>query len=65
MAVERDRPYAQFNFLVDLGTGVTDGPHPGFQECSNVGVEVTAAEYPMRKMKENPVQKITGIKSTS
>ena len=27
--------YAQFNFLVDLGTGLT-GPHAGFQECSSI-----------------------------
>src|SRR5512132_104826 len=27
-------PYAQFNFLVDLGSG--DGPHGGFQEVSGV-----------------------------
>ena len=26
MAVLRDRPYVQFNFLVDLGTGSTDQP---------------------------------------
>ena len=31
MAILRDLPYAQFNFLVDLGTGVTDGPRAGFQ----------------------------------
>ena len=31
MAVLRDRPYAQFNFLVDLGTGATEGPQAGFQ----------------------------------
>ena len=45
MAVLRDRPYVQFNFLVDLGTGNTDGPEAGFQECSNIGMEVTVAEY--------------------
>ena len=28
----RELPYAQFNFLVDLGTGQTDGPEAGFQE---------------------------------
>ena len=39
MAVKRDRPFAQFNFLVDLGTGQTDGPDAGFQECSNLGME--------------------------
>ena len=31
MAVVRERPYAQFNFLVDIGTGATDGPEAGFQ----------------------------------
>jgi phage tail-like protein len=34
MTSYRDKPYAQFNFLVDLGTG--DGPHGGFQELSSV-----------------------------
>src|SRR5687768_13873163 len=33
MAVQRDRPYAQFNFLVDIGTGETEGARAGFQEC--------------------------------
>ena len=36
MAVMRDRPYAQFNFIVDLGTGNTAGPEAGFQECSPI-----------------------------
>ena len=34
MTSYRDRPYVQFNFLVDLGTG--DGPHGGFQEVSGL-----------------------------
>ena len=61
MAVLRDRPYVQFNFLVDLGTGTTDGPQAGFQECSNVGMEVTVAEYRNGNEKENSVRKITGL----
>src|SRR5919108_187479 len=61
MAVERDRPYVQFNFLVDLGTGNTEGPVAGFQECSNIGMEVTVAEYRAGNHKENSVQKITGL----
>ena len=61
MAVQRDRPYVQFNFLVDLGTGVTDGPQAGFQEVTNIGMEVTVAEYRTGNMKENSVQKITGL----
>ncbi|HYN84567.1 MAG TPA: phage tail protein [Pyrinomonadaceae bacterium] len=61
MAVLRDRPYVQFNFLVDLGTGTTDGPEAGFQECSNIGMEVTVAEYRNGNEKENSVRKITGM----
>ena len=61
MAFKRDRPFAQFNFLVDLGDGVTDGPDAGFQECSNVGMEVTVAEYRNGNEGENAVRKITGL----
>src|ERR1044071_733588 len=61
MAVPRPRPYVQFNFLVDLGNGNTDGPDAGFQECSNIGMEVTVAEYRNGNEKENSVRKITGL----
>ena len=61
MAVLRDRPYVQFNFLVSLGDGVTEGPEAGFQEMSNVGMEVTVAEYRNGNERENSVRKITGL----
>jgi phage tail-like protein len=61
MAVMRDRPYVQFNFLVDLGTGTTDGPDAGFQEVSGIGMEVTVSEYRNGNEKENSVRKITGL----
>jgi phage tail-like protein len=61
MAVLRERPYVQFNFLVDLGDGNTEGPQAGFQECSNIGMEVTVAEYRNGNEKENAVRKITGL----
>ena len=61
MATLRDRPYVQFNFLVDLGDGNTDGPQAGFQECSNIGMEVKVAEYRNGNEKENSVRKITGL----
>ncbi|MFM7101881.1 MAG: phage tail protein [Verrucomicrobiota bacterium] len=61
MAVLRERPYVQFNFLVDLGTGNTEGPDAGFQEISNIGMEVTVAEYRNGNEKENSVRKITGL----
>ncbi len=61
MAVLRDKPYVQFNFLVNLGDGNTDGAEAGFQECSNIGMEVTVAEYRRGNDRENSVRKITGL----
>ena len=65
MATLRERPYVQFNFLVNLGDGVTDGPQAGFQECSNIGMEVTVAEYRNGNEKENSVRKITGLNKST
>jgi phage tail-like protein len=65
MAVLRDRPYVQFNFLVDLGTGETDGPEAGFQECSSIGLEVAVTEYRNGNDKGNEVRKITGLAKVS
>src|SRR5450631_4279183 len=45
MAVMHDRPYTQFNFLVDIGDGNTEGPSAGFQEVSAIHTEVTVTEY--------------------
>ena len=61
MATLRDRPYVQFNFLVYLGDGNETQPQGGFQEMSNVGMEVTVAEYRVGNARENSVQKITGL----
>ncbi len=61
MAVLRDRPYTDFNFLVDLGTGNTDGPEAGFQEISEIGMKVAVIEYRTGNMKENSVIKLTGL----
>jgi phage tail-like protein len=65
MAVLRERPYVQFNFLVDLGTGNTDGPEAGFQEISGIGMEVTVSEYRNGNEKENSVRKITGLNKST
>jgi phage tail-like protein len=64
MAVFRDRPYVQFNFLVDIGAG-TEGPDAGFQECSGIGMEVTVSEYRNGNSKENSVMKITGLNKST
>lgn len=65
MATLRERPYVQFNFLVDLGTGNTNGPQAGFQEVSGIGMEVTVAEYRAGNHKENSVMKITGMNKST
>lgn len=65
MAVLRERPYVQFNFLVDLGDGNTEGPQAGFQEVSGIGMEVTVAEYRNGNAKENSVMKITGMNKST
>src|SRR6185369_7984950 len=62
MAVLRERPYVQFNFLVDLGGGEDIfKPEAGFQEVSGIGMEVTVSEYRNGNEKENSVRKITGL----
>src|SRR5580765_1223589 len=65
MAVLRDRPYGQFNFLVDLGTGTTDGPEAGFQECSGISMSVDVIEYRNGNDKENNPRKLTGLTRVS
>ncbi len=65
MAVIRERPYAQFNFLVDLGTGETDGPEAGFQECSAISMSVDVIEYRNGNEKENNPRKLTGLQKVS
>ena len=61
MAVLRDRPYGQFNFLVDLGDGVTEGPDAGFQECSPITASVVVVEYRNGNDQNNSVRKLPGL----
>jgi phage tail-like protein len=65
MAVFRDRPYCQFNFLVDIGDGNTEGPQAGFQEISHIGMEVAVTEYRNGNSKENSVMKLTGLNKST
>lgn len=65
MAVVREHPYAQFNFLVDIGTGATDGPEAGFQECSGISMSVDVIEYRNGNEKENTPRKLTGLTRVS
>jgi phage tail-like protein len=64
MATQRERPYTQFNFLVDLGDGNTDGPDAGFEEVGRIGLEVPVIEYRNGNSRENNVIKLTGLAKT-
>ena len=61
MAVLREHPYGRFNFLVDLGTGNTEGPDAGFQECSTIGMEIGVVEYRNGNDRENAPRKLPGL----
>lgn len=65
MAVQRDVPYAGFNFLVDLGDGETEGPHAGFQQVSGLCAQVQVIEYRNGNAKQNSVIKIPGLHKSS
>ena len=60
MAVQRERPYCRFNFLVDFGAG-SDGVGAGFQEVGPIEAEIGVTEYRNGNSKENSVVKITGL----
>jgi phage tail-like protein len=65
MAIPRERPYVQFNFLVNFGDNKTEGPTAGFQEVSGIGMEVTVSEYRTGNSRENSVMKITGMNKST
>jgi phage tail-like protein len=61
MAVLRENPYGEFNFLVDLGSGDTDGPEAGFAEVSGLEQSVEVIEYRNGNDKLNSVRKLSGL----
>ncbi len=60
MAVIRERPYSNYNFLVDLGTGETEGPQAGFSEVILPASVLDVIEYRSGNEKESGVRKIPG-----
>ncbi len=64
-----ERPYVQFNFVVDLNDSTMKGEVGsyvgGFQEVSNIGMEVTVTEYRNGNDRDNGVRKITGLNKAS
>jgi phage tail-like protein len=61
MAVERDRPYGQFNFRVVIENGPdAASTRAAFQEVSGLGLEITVAEYRGGNRTVNGTTKVTG-----
>lgn len=60
MAAKRDRPFSQFNFIVQIGNNNGLGTDAGFQEVSGLTVEVHIAEYRAGNFLENTPLKMHG-----
>lgn len=60
MAIFRDKPYSNYNFLVDLGTGDSGSPQAGFAEVILPYAAVDVIQYRSGNDKESGVTKIPG-----
>ena len=60
MAVLRDKPYSNYNFLVDLGTGDPNSVQAGFAEVILPYAAVDVIQYRSGNDKESGVRKIPG-----
>ena len=60
LAILRDHPYPQFNFLVEFGDG-GDGFEAGFAEVSGLDAHVDVIEYRTGNSKVNEPIKLTGL----
>jgi phage tail-like protein len=60
MAVMRERPYANFNFLVDLGSGDSAGVQAGFSEIQLPEIAVEVLEYRTGNAKQSGAMKLPG-----
>ena len=60
MAIERNKPYSNFNFLVDFG-GDTDGPRAGFKKVMLPEMSLDVVEYRAGNDKANEARKLLGL----
>src|SRR5262245_51297955 len=58
MAVLREKPYPGINFIVDLGTGVTDGPEAGLSDVVFPEARLVVQEYRNGNERTNDVRKL-------
>ncbi len=60
MAIQRDNPYSNFNYLVDLGTGDTQSPQAGFSEIILPDTSIDVIEYRNGSDRDAGVRKLPG-----
>jgi len=60
MAVLRERPYSNFNYLVDLGTGESESVQAGFEEVILPELSIEVIEYRNGNEKASGVRKMPG-----
>ncbi len=65
MAVLRERPYSNFNFLVDLGTGESESVQAGFEEVILPELSIELIEYRNGNEKGSGVRKMPGLVKSS
>ncbi|MDP9097403.1 MAG: phage tail protein [Verrucomicrobiota bacterium] len=61
MATQRDKAYCNFNFLVDLGDGNTEGPDAGFEDVLLPELWLDVIEFRNGNDRANNVRKLTGL----
>jgi phage tail-like protein len=61
MAILRDKPYPGMNFLVDIGTGSSEGPEDGLAEIVFPETRIQVLDYRNGNEKENAIRKIQTI----
>jgi phage tail-like protein len=61
MAILRERPYCNHNFLVDLGTGAPNEVRAGFSEVSGLSAELEVIDYRNGNDRENTLRKAPGV----
>jgi phage tail-like protein len=65
--IREERPYVQFNFVVDLGDPSMNARSfsGGFQEVSGIGMEVAVSEYRNGNDRDNGTRKVTGLNKSA
>ena len=61
MAVQRERPYSRFNFLVTLGDGDSGSVQAGFSEVTGLDIDVQPIEYRAGNFPTNRPIKLPGL----